>query len=1020
MTAPSHKLPTELLYQKPDFAKYELAKTAYIAQQFGPAYTAEGVTTETKWDLLMAAFKASVPEEYQTLFTDFTESRKQVNNNSRFILSLSDNLTFFEHFYFLYTGNNNQFCLHEMTKPEFLTDIQRGMGGLKKEQVCETGVTTDFNTYLRKYRRDLNWIAVELHQQRAQIIERIAEEYNAKNHVYNSLSIHTIKYVFRLAEAKKLGVAQDIDIEDVHLNFINTSEIERYFEAVYPIYFAEYEQSVLNNLLNHVVFQFRTTFLKGMVLTDWDNEEVSIKNEVMINLFPKYTEFLELYFLPNTPDNDFPEEEQGYDYRVIKQTELSAKYRTYIAQKLEHEGYFVSLETLTEDNADQLKLRLPEGLTGKALWELKRDLTAAVTAPEKFKLLVANNLNYLRKLPVLLVDNLITNPKIWYALPKTLQQDLVVIDALILELDNQLAYLDEQASLDKAQPAIDLLLKLIHSNPDILQAGSYKFLSNKNIALKLINQQGMLYKFVTTNLQIDPEICQSAINQNPQVVDYLPKYRASVLDVYFQALNKEIFDIHLQWDKNNPATLEKAKHALELLTAKTVPPMKLAELAQCLTPLELLRIAHLRKGMGRSDFIGCDTDSLAQFIFALNLKDLTWDRGYIQFKRDRLQQAQPIDKGSILATAHQEWLAQQCIINNNQWFLAFLSFQNQNPSYYSPFRGLQDVLHQLHITAAIGLSLLKTLLRVVLQTIQFAITLGLALAFFWVKDAFAAFAAELAAHMISTYSILFAIPLHVYAMVNLMMLILDESPSLGATLFILLVFALFLSPSSFIQIAIELELMYGIYYLAANVFIGCSLLLGSAWSMSELNHIFITTLQFYLTAELRFGVALLGPLIIVSQALFIDFPSHLFALVIPWISRSIETIKTLGQRLESDDLLKIKVEESILRLVQDTAIDAQIKGNAMAGLWEKIQLDVTASGGSLSYQQGLNRKYSIFLEGQECQTSFMELAAVHRTGTASLDLKNTQSPYAFFAYKPKTTTEQYLHDYAAPALSAVS
>lgn len=1006
--SPIFYLPTVRLYQKPNYENHDRAVKSFVSGVLGEQYTSGKGTESDKWDLLMNAFVTTVPEEYKALLSAFQEKRKGVEEGNRYNLSLEDARSFFEHFYFLYNARNPEFCPSERNRNKLLEDLKRAIS----PDVCEPGITTEFNAVLRKYRKDSNWIVVELHEYRCNIIQRIADEYNAFNGVTDAFSIHTVMYMFQLAKDKLIGVSSEKEIEDIFTASSGSEEKKAYFNSVYQGYFAEYEQNLETNLTLHLLQQFKTQVLSSndnltVDIASWEANPLLIPEQTIQLINERCNEFLEVHFSEEVLV-DFITQNDKDEFVLASKKDIEVKLRRLVKEKLIQDQYLVHYDDLTPDNVESFELRLPDGMTGKELCQLQEKLTDAKNNPEQLLALIKNNKSFVQKYPYFIAKSLLDTPQTWYFLPANVKNDLDFIDGLLSYIDSSLSQLeDSEGALISAKPLIDFLLHVVKDNPDVLKTHPFHFLSNKTIALTLLKRNGLLYKYLPDNLQHDAEICACAVGQNAAVIDYLPDNRSTSL------AEKRIIleDLGLTFSRMGTEvllSLDKTQNAITLLTTEVVPITKLIQLAQPLTPLELLDIIKLRNEKGLAEFPGFDELALKGFISALSLDDKQWDTTFLDFKRRNMQKFQTVEKGILLSTDQRESLAMQCIAESNKWVAAFLTYQNNMPNYLLPFNNSDAVYQQLLMTYKLLHSLLRSIKAMCIVLAKTALAYLLWLLTQMIGLALTAIAAIGTPLLLANLGVFTALFLQLFIARLLLQCVWPDLTSL--IWFCLGVLAL-ISTTGFIALVIEMEVAFAVYVLGAAIGMLTSNLFGLNWTFSEINSRARAILFYGIFADVHLLFSFITTCWTLVQSVLLVWPNHVFSMIVPWVTRTLVTFNSLESRLDGDALLKVKVEGSIQRLLGHDAASAKQKGQVLESLWDRIEKDVEQSKGRLSLKGALNRKYSVSVDGVDYhQKSFMEIAAIPR-GDAMFSLNNTKS-YSFFGYNPKTTTEKILQAYA--------
>lgn len=876
--------------------------------------------------------------------------------------------------------------------------------------VCEPGIATEFNTHLRKYRSDTNWILVELHEQRCNIIQRIADEYNAINHVNEALSIHTVMHMFSLAKNKSLGVDNEKEIEDAYSYLTQTQSMTAYFESVYEEYFTQYEANLINNLAESALLNLRIDPLAELDLSDWDNNALVLTETETNSIYPKLGEFFSLYFATNDRQSIVEYEEA---LSIFKKSDVLAQLKILVEKKLEQENFLVNFNKLTEENAQHYNLRLPTGISVEMLCTLNETLQNAQDNPQQIRQILTDNRKLVEKYPCLIASAVLANPKLWRYLPGTLRNHSAFLDSLIGKIDFVTQEKIQNGNADDTDSQIELLLMMIKPNYDFLKGYSSSFfLSNIEIALKLVAKNGFLYKYLSPALQNNKQVMDYALEQNPQVSKYFPENRQLQLNSNTDKLINLGVEFHNNWANSSLVErIDKSESVLSLLETEFVSLSTLTQLAQSLSPSELLWIIKARQQRGLQNLPELTEEGLNQFIEALELRDRGWEPNYLNFKRTIPPNSQHLDLNFSFNQRYHKELAQRCVARSNQWLTAFFAFQKQIPVYYKPFSGSEDVLDQLKLTGRIAFSFLKSIGESLLVLgrlgLNYAVTLLPPLIDFYLTPYLLFIVNSIAAYTGGLF-LLWMLQLYGGSVIINNWLDNKFNPLVNLALFIIALSA----PTFFITGILTLELVYlGCYVLAALI-AASSAVFGTSWSLTEINTLASTALSHWLLANFYFVIHSIEAVIHFGLKLTVEWPKHFFALIVPWVTRSIASCSNTDSHAIGDDLLKIKVENSISRLLGSDSVSANLKGTVLESLWQKIQLDVKQSEGTLTFEKALNRKYIFSTDGKTCEKSFMEVAETHRQDKEGFNLNTTQTRYSFFCIKSKTSTASNLQNYA--------
>ncbi len=176
-----------------------------------------------------------------------------------------------------------------------------------------------------------------------------------------------------LAHNHQLGIIVDNNIDDIYSG-VNRQKITAYFKQHYKDEFRQYEQNIINNLAQNLLFEF-TGFLSQLhvMSTAWDSTGLIIPYERLNDLND--------FFARKSFDNviDFLRDELIDDDTVMqvkpKQAFLNG-LREMVKQKLIDEAYYLPLSALNTCEPHVLNtLHLSNGTKPQDLVEVNRILT---------------------------------------------------------------------------------------------------------------------------------------------------------------------------------------------------------------------------------------------------------------------------------------------------------------------------------------------------------------------------------------------------------------------------------------------------------------------------------------------------------------------------------------------------------------------------------------------------------------------------------------------------------------------
>lgn len=317
---------------------------------------------------------------------------------------------------------------------------------------------------------------------------------------------------------------------------------------------------------------------------------------------------------------------------------------------------------------------------------------------------------------------------------------------------------------------------------------------------------------------------------------------------------------------------------------------------------------------------------------------------YLELKRNRLNQT----------------IAHQMITDSNQWFLAFMSYQEQRRIIHDRFESLIDMQWQLKLSGRELLRFMRSIVRVLTEFMKVLIrSLCLSAVFYmylYLSCLFTLITSWLMT-MLGVFPVLW-LEIGGYLFVNDI-----HEPAFGWVL-----------------------LIVGCLYPGTINIILALLILA----------------PFFQAALVKTLNAIPEPGNI--NGLLKEMPLFLFNALVPWITRSWATITaTKVGPVDKMDALKIDVENSIYRLSLLDEPSAQKKADLLETLWDKIEDDVQS--GKLPYGAALNKAYPIGIstDGSNQTLSFWSVASTRRHSSQVFKVESAPPDSSFSFFSQPTT-----------------
>lgn len=269
---------TNLLYKPLSNASFDSAKTAFFEQQLS-GY--DELPFDRKWIWLKNTFCDFIPEvRIKESLANFMDKRLS-SIDSKYVISREKCLDYIERFYFLYQNSNPAFTLANRAKASLLSLLRDAM---TNRQLCEPGRYVRFESIIMEFRADKNWIDVFLQQQRYLIVTELHEAFDG--------DVHTLGVMQQYAYEKNLGITPLHQLSDVYMSSGRKQSIEQYFERHYEAKFTEYENNVVNNLSQHLLFKLSELLRENQVdISQWDHASVRLPIGYRIELIPDLNAF---------------------------------------------------------------------------------------------------------------------------------------------------------------------------------------------------------------------------------------------------------------------------------------------------------------------------------------------------------------------------------------------------------------------------------------------------------------------------------------------------------------------------------------------------------------------------------------------------------------------------------------------------------------------------------------------------------------------------------------------------------
>jgi len=716
---------TKKLYQGMSIDEYNTELKIHI-NNLAPNY--EQKSDVEKWDIINDSFIAICPpgKDYEEKFKKFQSSRKNTIMSLKSI-SLQASLMYFENFYFLYTTTDPHFKLTDEQKRLLLEEISDSMVG-----ACETGISARFERSLQQYRTDLDWVRNALTKSRYLLVQEIQDRYNTINRIPDSLRTHVLKLMTQLAINRGLGIKTDHNIQDVHINLINVSGITNYFDQNYPQIFAkEYEDKILDILTNELVFQ-----IQELHLPNWSKNDSTISEDRMSEFRDFINNRIGLEGV-NAMEalGDFSENYK--EFILKKKEEVIPIIRNLIKEKLVHEKYYVPFKELTRDNLDsEYQLCLKKGIKQEDLLKLNEAIINSKVEDElNLSIIIEKHAYILLQYPSIILMHIDRHPNLLNLIPNSLKYNAYFIDETITALTANITLAIRTNKAELQQELQHQLLIIAKSNRGCLANLSKDFLNDIdiNFAKSLVEIDGNLFSEFPYRLKTNDEIIAAAIKQNSFAYLYVPKateeeYITTIEIAFIEAIEKLPEEFKVMFSKDDVLNINSQEEARELISSiekmhaidsllvnEKLNFLKVAEIAQILNPILLVKIINQRKKDNSPPLPFCNNiNALNKFNNELSEQDIAnWDKGIWHIKK----QAAELNRFYSSVDENYNKPVIDNIIKNDLWLVALVKFQSSN---LGAFKNLKQFWSQVKLTLKALFDLFSSLVK-----LAFHITKGI-------------------------------------------------------------------------------------------------------------------------------------------------------------------------------------------------------------------------------------------------------------------------------------------------------
>jgi len=346
---------TQKLYEELPLTDYFLVKKEYIEQVFSDVYASK--SPQERWAILMDKFELSVQNSPQVI-------RSFRDKLTVFDVSTEQALNYFEQFYFLYTTEHAHYSLTNSAKNKLIWFLKDAL------EHCPTGITNRFEMALQECRKELDWVKAQLSLFRYQTLVQLQDRYNQEYSVSDTFSVHTLDLMVNIARELKLGIRIEHEFFDsiMYIMVLYRFSVIQYFQKHYQRVFSEYERSAITNLSQYLLFEVGE-MIRNEIPQDvsWDLSDITITKDTIIF---SLSEFINTHLaLPSLIAAQYPLLETDFDKNknvilsVKNKKEFLHNLQNLIEAKLIHEGYFIPLANLTEQNEEELALiKMAEGV----------------------------------------------------------------------------------------------------------------------------------------------------------------------------------------------------------------------------------------------------------------------------------------------------------------------------------------------------------------------------------------------------------------------------------------------------------------------------------------------------------------------------------------------------------------------------------------------------------------------------------------------------------------------------------
>ncbi|NDH08814.1 MAG: hypothetical protein EBY16_04235 [Gammaproteobacteria bacterium] len=707
-------IPTNKYYNIPTYEEYHQTKKQHL-QAIDPQYDTKNPSE--KWTLLIAKLTDSLSPKHMPLgmqvrtfqtSLDRFKTKRVNTSNSRFNLSLTQCVNYFEEFNFLYNTTDARYKLTDDAKKDLLKSIHAAFG------VCETGLNTDLYSALQSHQKEHDWIQNELVKARCETLHQLQTQYGSSDvHVYNKL--------VQLANNAQLGIPQKEEILDAHAGImVDSTKLTAFFNQHYPALFATYEKQIEDSLTNHYLSEF--TKMLGICSADWEAGPVTIP---FINT-RDITGSMNAYF-QGVPTDDIlyalgELTDDCAQYTLKSKQDVAKIIKGLVAKKLIADEYLVSLDQVTKDRAAHQNLRLKKGVVVDELINLHDVLQQ--NNPEQIQDKLQQNVVILMSYPELVISLIDSNPAILSSIPRWLRADTRFVDSSLVVLNQLLCNAIDENNEDAIRTLTAQVLNLIQSEYGYLQQLSEPVFKNPLVAAMLVEKNGLLFAYLDDELQKNAELrsqfkgqdrfgayhSETELSSGSDMIRWAHfKAQQSLPNEYKNepglALHIENITLH-----QSMANFLRIKAFIALLTPSALTQREVFACVNDLNPDLLLKVIDYRKRKQLPPLPFFNNDKTGKELEKFNQElsvELTpdWSQDYLSIKRRACEQ----ENFACIRDPFAMKNAVTFLSKTDNWFAGFNqyhAYQSNNEKLWAKLMMAARALYDLVITMAeIGLYL---------------------------------------------------------------------------------------------------------------------------------------------------------------------------------------------------------------------------------------------------------------------------------------------------------------------------